>query len=96
METENKLRLYRNEIKQYFVHEFAGLGDELYYYVNVAIPLKWRYNFGPHATKKINVSDYEKTLIANTALIIGERATFPDRGHGAAQHSGLTRPPVYR
>lgn len=63
MITENILRKFRDDIQQYFINEFAGLGKEIDYYVPVSLPYKWLYNYGSHAVRKINVSDYEQTLV---------------------------------
>ena len=63
MEYRNKLRIFRDEIKEFFIHEFAGIGEDLGYYVPVSLPLKWLNSYGNHPVTKINVSDYEETLI---------------------------------
>lgn len=63
MNLSNILRVSRTSIKEYFVHEFAGIGDEMDYYVHVSLPQAWLKNYGHNSIRKINVPDYEETLI---------------------------------
>lgn len=77
MITENKLRKFRDDVQQYFIHEFAGLGKEIDYYVPVSLPYKWLNNYSSHAVKKINTSDYEQTLINFIENPEGTKTTHP-------------------